>query len=231
VTPTGTSPGDGRRGDRSEPPPASFERVLASRRMCRDFLTTPLQPAALEPVLRAGFRGPAAGNSDALDLVVLQGADVEGYWSITLTEERRAAFPWPGLLNAPVLVVPYVAPQRYVDRYAEHDKVGTGLGAEAASWPVPYWWVDGGAAVMAMLLAAEAAGLGALFFGQFDHEAAVASWLGVPDGHRALGTVALGHPGGGRSTSASARRGRPDPVNRVHRGSWRADGASRSDQP
>ena len=194
--------------------------------MCRDFLATPVEPAVLEPVLRAAFRGPAAGNSDALDLVVLQGADVEGYWSITLPEARRAAFPWPGLLRAPVLVLPYVAPQRYVERYAEHDKAATGLGRDAASWPVPYWWVDGGAAVMAMLLAAEAAGLGALFFGQFDHEPAVASWLGVPEGHRALGTVALGRPGGGRSTSASARRGRPDPLERVHRGSWRRVGST-----
>ena len=53
------------------------------------------------------------------------------------------------------------------------------------------------------------------------HAAAVAHELGVPDGRRALGTVALGHPApGGRTPSGSARRGRPPASERVHRGSW-----------
>ena len=136
-----------------------------------------------------------------------------------------SVFPWPGLLRAPVLVLPYVSPQGYVDRYAEADKSDTGLGDGAERWSVPYWWVDGGAAVMALLLAAEAAGLGALLFGQFDHEPTLAAHLGVPEGRRALGTVALGHPGAGDrrsavrpvevapilSTGSTSARGRPPP--------------------
>ena len=104
-------------------------------------------------------------------------------------EARRRAFPWPGLLVAPVLVVPYVDPTRYVERYAEPDKSHSGLGTGESAWSVPYWWVDGGAAVMAMLLAAESEGLGALFFGQFGHEDAVREAFGVPAAQRALGTV------------------------------------------
>jgi len=198
----------------------SFDRVLASRRMCRDYLDRPIDPALLDTVLRAAFRGPTAGNTDALDLVVLQGEQVGQYWDISLPEPRRSVFPWPGLLRAPVLVLPYVSAQGYVDRYAEADKSDTGLGDGAERWSVPYWWVDGGAAVMALLLAAEAAGLGALLFGQFDHEPTLAAHLGVPEGRRALGTVALGHPGAGDRRSRSARRGRPDPVDRVHLGAW-----------
>ena len=59
---------------------------------------------------------------------------------------------------------------------------------------MPYWWVDGGMAVEHVLLGAVDAGLGACFFGLFDHEPAVFAALGVPEGWRALGTIALGHP-------------------------------------
>ncbi len=201
---------------------SSFADVLASRRMCRDYLPDPIDGALLDAVLAAAFRGPSAGNTTAVDLLVLRDDQVAGYWDVTLPAGvDRERFPWPGLLVAPVLVVPYVDPEAYVQRYAEPDKSHTGLGAGRAQWGVPYWWVDGGAAVMAMLLAAEAAGLGALFFGQFDHERAVSQHFGIPEGRRALGTLALGHPNEhGFRPSRSARRGRPDPVQRVHRGSW-----------
>jgi nitroreductase len=114
-----------------------------------------------------------------------------------------------------------VDPEAYVQRYAAADKASTGLGRASADWPVPYWFVDGGAAVMGMLLAAEAAGLGALFFGQFDHEPAVAAEFGVPGGLRSVGTVALGWPApGGRDPARSAATGRPVGPRFVHDGGW-----------
>ncbi len=220
-----SDPGRDRPAERPSVPPSAetpgLASVLSSRRMCRDFTGEPIARSVLDVVLRAAFRAPSAGNTAALDLLVLDGEQVKTYWSTTMTDERRAAFRWPGLLRSPVLVVPYVEPDAYVRRYAEPDKSATGLGADPDDWGVPYWWVDGGAAVMAMLLAAEAAGLGALFFGQFGHEPAVARRFGVPAGRRALGTVALGHPAaGGRRPSRSARSGRPDAADRIHRDNW-----------
>ena len=198
-----------------------FDQLLAGRRMCRDFSDEPLAPDVLTPVLRSAFGAPSAGNTDAVSLVVLDGERVGLYWDTTLPPDRRGTFPWPGLLNAPVLVIPYVDPARYVERYSRRDKASTGLGAGPDAWSVPYWWVDGGAAVMAMLLAAESAGLGALFFGQFEHEGAVAEMLGVPSGQRALGTVALGRRGQGASVSQSVRNlPRQHPQERIHRGGW-----------
>ena len=189
--------------------------------MCRDYTGAPIDDPVLTQVLRAAFRGPAAGNTAALELLVLSDDQVEHYWDVTLPAERRATFEWPGLLRAPVLVVPVVDPGAYVERYSLPDKSSTGLGETEDAWSLPYWYVDGGAGVMAMLLAAEAEGLGALLFGQFDHEVAVAETFGVPTGRRALGTVALGWPApGGRSPSSSARRGRPDPADLVHRQRW-----------
>ena len=59
---------------------------------------------------------------------------------------------------------------------------------------MPYWWVDAGMASEHLLLGAVDAGLGACFFGPFGHEDDILAGLGVPDGWRAVGTVALGHP-------------------------------------
>lgn len=200
----------------------SLAEVLASRRMCRDFLDVDVADDVLTPVLHAAFRGPSAGNTAGLELLVLRGSDVARYWDVTLPAgPRRDAFRWPGLLRAPVLVVPVVSPEAYVARYAQPDKAASGLGARAEDWSVPYWWIDGGAGLMAMLLAAQDAGLGALLFGQFGHEPAVREAFGVPPGRRTLGTVALGWAApGGRSPSMSARAGRADPATRIHRGGW-----------
>ncbi len=190
--------------------------------MCRDFLADPIAPDVLDEVLGAAFRGPAAGNTWAIELVLLTGADADALWDATLPAgPARDGFPWPGLLRAPALVVPVVEPEAYLARYSEPDKASTGLGASADAWTVPYWWVDRGAAAMALLLAAEAAGLGALVFGQFDREAEVRELLSIPDDRRALGTIALGRPApGGRAPSRSGRRGRPDPSDSIHRGRW-----------
>ena len=193
--------------------------VVRSRRMVRSFSRDPVDDDLLVELLDLARRAPSAGNSQPWELLVLERTQTARYWEVTLGE-RRAGFRWQGLLDAPVLVVPYVRPAAYVERYAEGDKAATGLGRGADAWPVPYWWVDGGAAVENLLLAATAAGLGACFFGQFDHEADVRTAFGVPEDRRALGTVALGHPAPDEP-GRSATRPRPALDTIVHRGRWR----------
>lgn len=189
--------------------------------MCRDFLGDEVPAALVDAVLAAAFRAPSAGNTAGIELLVLESTDVQRYWDATLAGASRDHFRWPGLLKAPVLVVPVVSPGAYVERYSEPDKSSSGLGAGEEAWPVPYWFVDGGASVMAMLLSAEALGLGALFFGQFQHEPAVAEAFAIPPGRRTLGTIALGYPApGGQAPSASARRGRPHTMDLIHRRNW-----------
>ena len=191
-----------------------FYDAVRRRRMVRSFLADAVAPEVLDRVLAAALRGPSAGHSQGLDLVVLSGDDVARYWAVTLPDP--AGFRWQGLLRAPVLVLPVVAPDAYAARYAEDDKAGTGLGSVEA-WPVPYWWVDGGAGVENLLLACVAEGLGACFFGQFDHEPAVMAAFGIPADRRCLGTIALGHPAPdepGRSAD------RPRRTDAIHRGGW-----------
>ena len=185
--------------------------------MVRNYTGEPPDGAALERVLDAARRSPSAGNTAALDFLVLEGpAQTDRYWSVTLPEP--GGFRWPGLLRAPVLVVPLVRPEAYAERYGEPDKAATGLG-DAAAWPVPYWWVDGGMAVEALLLAAVAEGLGACFFGQFGHEADVLAAFVIPPDRRALGTVALG-PAAPDEPGRSAARPRRPLAEVVHRGRW-----------
>jgi nitroreductase len=197
-----------------------FEEVVRRRRMVRAFAPDPVPAELIDELLDLARRAPSAGNTRSVEFLVLEGAEqTSRYWAVTLPESERADFAWPDLPDAPVIVVVWVDPDAYVARYREPDKTGTGLGTDTSAWPVPYWWVDGGAAVMTLLHGVVDRGLGALFFGLFEHEAAVRSRFGVPPGRRAVGAVALGRPTVDRP-SASSRRPRPALERIIHRGHW-----------
>jgi len=193
------------------------------RRMVRAFGPDAVDPAVVDALLDGARRAPSAGNTQAVRFLVLDTPEaVAGYWDLTLPPERREGFAWPGLLVAPVLVVVLVDPGAYVARYAEPDKAATGLGRDAGEWTVPYWWVDAGAAIQDLLLGLVDAGLGGCLFGLFHHEETVLRAHGVPDGWRAAGTVALGHPPPGDTAppGRSAGRARPPLSAVIHRGRW-----------
>ncbi len=108
-----------------------------------------------------------------------------------------------------------------MERYGEADKaalgpVDLGLGSSADAWAVPYWMGDAAFGVMSALLAAVDEGLGACMLGNFRGEAALASALGVPDGWRLFGAVALGRPDGADHRSPSLDRPVPVGVGRLH---------------
>ena len=195
--------------------------AIARRHMVRSFRSDPLPAGELDAVLDLARRAPAAGNTVALSWLVLDSpGDVARYWRTTLPAERPSSFRWQGLLRAPVLVVAVTDPAAYVARYAEADKARSGLGDDAGSWPVPYWWVDAGMAAQNLLLLAIDRGWGACLFGLFDHEPAVREAFGIPDGLRTVATIALGHPDGGDEPGRSAGRSRP-PLEAIrHRGRW-----------
>ena len=110
--------------------------------------------------------------------------------------------------RAPVVLLAYASPDAYVARYAEPDKTGSGLGDGTEDWPVPYWFGDAAFGVMAVLLGAVDAGLGASFLGNFRGEDGLGARLGVPGPWRLFGAVLLGRPDGKAHRSASLRRER-----------------------
>lgn len=199
-----------------------FQAAVRGRRMVRDFRTQPVAPATVTGLVDLARRAPSAGNTQAVDVVVLAAQEARArYWDLTLPEPRRATFRWPGLVVAPVLLLIVVDPEAYVARYAEPDKVGTGLGVGTEAWPVPYWWVDAGAAAEHILLGAVDAGLGACLFGPFDNEAAVADAFGVPPGRRIVATIAIGHRvETAESSGRSASRGRRRVDSMMHLDGW-----------
>jgi len=197
-----------------------LDRVVRQRRMVRAFTDEPVASDVLDRILALANRAPSAGNAQGWHFVVLEGAEqTRRFWDVTLSTERRSGFRWPGLLQAPVLVLPLADADRYVERYAEPDKATTGLGESEAAWPVPYWVVDTSFATMTLLHAVVGEGLGALFFGIFRNEAELMDELGIPDGLRPIGAVAIGHPATDEPGRSQGRGRRPlDEV--VHRGGW-----------
>jgi hypothetical protein len=118
------------------------------------------------------------------------------------------------------VLLAYTSPGAYVARYAEADKAASGLGGTEEAWPVPYWVGDAAFGVMAVLLGAVDAGLGACILGTFRGEAELAGALGVPAGWRLFCSVVLGHPDGRDHRSGSLDRRPPAPAERIHRGRW-----------
>ncbi len=218
-----------------------FASVVGRRRMVRSFSEGPLicgrqDRAVVDDLLEIARRGPSAGNTAAVEFLVLTGDETEHYWSTTMTAAKRASFGHPGLFRAPVLVVVVTRPEAYAERYAEPDKARSGLGDGPEAWSVPYWWVDAGAVVQNLLLAVTDQGLGACLFGLFDHEDPVRARFGIPLDRRLVGTVAIGQPATEERPGRSSSRPRPALDQIRHWGQWAqrapcADDAGRPSTP
>jgi nitroreductase len=205
-----------------------FSEVVRNRRMTRAFRRDPVDPTIVDDLVDLASRSPSAGKTQGWHLVVLEGAATARFWDLSLPAEKRASFRWKHLLDAPVIALPLADASAYVDRYAEPDKERTGLGENEEAWPVPYWTIDTSMSVMTLLLGAEDVGLGALFFGVFNNEAAIRIELDIPEHLELLGAIALGYPvdnrndeaqqGAGAGRSSTRARRSPDQI--IHRGGW-----------
>lgn len=200
-----------------------LHEAIRRRAMVRSFSAEPLGRDEVDLILQAALRSPTAGNTQGTAWVALEGPDQTALYFDATTDEawRTRHKEWSdGLARAPVVLLAYISPDAYVDRYAEEDKATGGLGETAAAWPVPYWIGDAAFGVMTVLLAAVDAGLGACVLGAFRGEAELAARLDVPPGWRLFCAVLLGHPDGGDHRSASLDRDSPKPSERIHRGRW-----------
>ena len=190
-----------------------FTDMLRKRRMTRSFQHREVDPELVERILAAGLRGPTAGHTQGVDLLVLEGPAQTGrYWDAALPDGAAGAgFRWPGLLAAPLLVVVLSSEAAYRRRYAEPDKAA-GAGIE-----VPWWHVDAAFAALLLQLAAVDAGLGTLFFAAHQVRE-IRLTFGVPEEWAPVGTVAIGHPAPDRPSSSVVTRRRRPATEAVHRG-------------
>ncbi len=185
-----------------------FQDVVLQRRMVRDFSDEPVARPLLDQLMANATRIPSAGYSQGFAFVVLTEPEQRQlFWQTTSGPEWRGESESVSLTRAPVVIVPLAHKQAYLDRYALPDKADTPLSMEA-HWPAPYWDIDTGFGVMLILLTAVNLGLGALFFGIFRGEQALMDALGVPEGYRPIGAIAVGRPTPGERSRPELPTGR-----------------------
>jgi nitroreductase len=183
----------------------------------RNYGPDPVAPDSLDRIVDAGLRAPSAGNSQGFGFVIVTDqATRQAIARVAEEEEYVAAGFDPWISRAPAHIVITVSETIYRDRYREPDKLGPD--GEEIDWPVPYWWIDSGAALMAVLLAAVDEGLAAGFLGVHSVPD-LGAVLGIPAHHTPIGVVTVGHPLPDRR-SGSLNRGRKPRETVVHRERW-----------
>jgi len=205
-----------------------FADVVRGRRMSRAFSSQPVDSELISQIVDLASRAPSAGKTQGWHALIITSSDTAKFWDDTLAVEKRESFRWKQLLDAPVIALVFADPLAYVERYSEDDKAHTGLGASTEAWPTPYWTVDASFAAMTMLLAAEDAGLGALFFAVFSGEQQLRARLHVPEAMQLIGAIALGWPvardakieNSKASKGASANRARRSAEQIIHLNGW-----------
>ena len=180
-----------------------FAEVVRRRRMVRNYADRPVDRATVTKVLELARRGPSAGFSQGIYFVVITERDTRLRLAQVANEDEYAASGFDRWIsNAPVHVAVCVREEDYRARYREPDKLQSD-GSELP-WPVPYWWVDAGAALMLLLLAAVNEGLAAGFFG-VHRLGGLNEVLGIPSDVVPIGVVTLGHPAPDRPSGSLAR--------------------------
>jgi nitroreductase len=197
-----------------------FTDVLTRRRSVRSYADRPVPREVLERVTDAAVvRAPSAGFSQGLRLVVVTDSDTRREIAVAAAEEELAAQGRPRWkAAAPVHVVVLTREDDYHDRYRRRDKLKI-TGGREIDWPAPYWYVDAGAAVMTLMLAAIDEGLDTAIFGVSDH-AALRELLGLPNDVQFVAVVTMGYPAAATdepSAGASIFTERRKPRNEVVR--------------
>src|SRR3954447_23911360 len=189
-----------------------FQDVVRTRRMVRRFHADRPVPAEVrDRILHNATRGPSAGFSQGQAFLVLEGEDLQKFWTLRSREN--------GVSTAPLLIVPFAAKHVYLDRYAQPDKGWTDR--DEARWPVPFWFIDTGMATLLMLQTVVDEGLGALYFGIMPEDVQPFRELyGVPAEYEPIGAVAIGYSDEEEQSGSPTRRKRFDLDDVVHRGSW-----------
>lgn len=190
-----------------------FSKVVRKRRMVRSYRPDPVPREALERMLHAATKAPSAGFAQGQRFVVVTEQtrrDAIAELGDEAAYRSQGFEPW--LSVAPVHVVVCLVEGDYEQRYSEPDKSGR------AQWHVPYEYVDTGAALMSLLLAAVDEGFAAGFFGAH-RLPGLSELLGLPPEVTPVGIVTVGKPGRG-DRRGSAGRGRRPAAELVRWESW-----------
>jgi FMN reductase [NAD(P)H] len=167
-----------------------FRDVLKRRRMVRHYDGEPIPRETLERITATVRRAPSGAYSQGQRLLVIDEPSLLAQMAEGESEWAEGMEPWLGSAPAQILVMTREAD--YHDRYQKEDKLEDG---DEIEWPVPFWHVDAGAALMLILLAAIDEGLAAGVYGIFgDTDARYRKLLDIPDDFAIVAGVTLGRP-------------------------------------
>ena len=190
-----------------------FREVLQRRRSVRHYRDDPVPRAVLERITNAAVvRAPNAGFSQGLRLVVVTDPELRHRIATAASEDELAVHGRPRWkAAAPVHIVVLTREDDYHERYQRPDKLKI-TGGREIEWPAPYWFVDAGAALMALMLAAIDEGLATAVFGVTDLQA-LREVLQLPEELSFVAVVTMGYPSGEpvseRDTREFRQRRRP----------------------
>lgn len=194
-----------------------FRDVVLKRRMVRHFSPQPVDMAVIERMVELARHAPSAGFTQGQSFIIVTSPELKKAIARLCGEEGYVESGFHSFISgAPVLVVACTSEEAYHRRYREPDKIrddGTEI-----EWPVPYWHMDIGCAVMLLLLAAVDEGLAAGFAGAHDLDA-LRQLLGIPPEVAPVGVIPIGHKAPD-VPSPSLKRGRKPRGEYVHHERW-----------
>jgi nitroreductase len=194
-----------------------FRDTVLKRRMVRNFADKPVDPKIIDRILELTRHAPSAGFTQGQSFIVVTEPQLKQAIAATCEEEEYVQRGFaPFLSKAPVLLIPCTSEAAYHRRYQESDKINED-GTEIV-WPVPYWFMDIGCAVMIALLAAIDEGLVAAFAGSKDLDR-LRSLLNIPAEVTPVGVIALGYRAPD-IPSPSLKRGRKSDQEYIHLERW-----------
>jgi nitroreductase len=194
-----------------------FRDLVLKRRMVRHFADEPVAPELIQQILDLARHAPSAGFTQGQSFVVVTRPELKYAIAELCGEAAYVASGFhPFVSGAPVLLIACTSEAAYHRRYQEADKLQDD-GSEIV-WPVPYWHMDIGCAVMLVLLAAVDLGLDAGFAGAHDLDA-LRALLGIPGEVTPVGVIPIGHRAPDR-LSPSLKRGRKPEGEYAHWERW-----------
>ena len=177
--------------------------------MVRNYASEPVERATIERIVATVRRAPSGGYSQGQRLLVVTEPATRAAIARLAGEDEYVERGFEAWISAaPVHVVVLTREEDYHERYRRPDKLRDG---DEIVWPVPYWYVDAGAALMLLLLAAIDEGLAAGVFGLLAEQVEpLKELLGIPPDLHFVGVVTIGRPAEDpRWSEATSRRTQP----------------------
>ncbi len=172
----------------------SVWRAISTKRAIREFADTPLDPAHVDRILRAGRRSGSSKNLQRWEFIVCRDR--------AHLRELATVGPWAGHLAGAAVGIALVTPN-----------------PEAADAPLSVMF-DLGQAAAYMMLAAWELGIGSVPATVYEHGRA-RQLLGYPDTHHCEYILSFGYPADASQLTAPNRSGQRRPLEEiVHEERW-----------